>query len=77
MGVFVDIEEGEVGFYDVGHHTHIYSFTSCRFPRVKLRPYFNLYIHESTNTAKMVLTPVSCVSQSDLNSNSDLGSDSE
>lgn len=58
IGVFVDYEEGEVGFYDVTHEAHIYSFTNCKFPQVRLHPYLNPCIHESNNTAQMVITPV-------------------
>lgn len=59
IGVFVDHEEGEVCFYDVGNKAHIYSF-HCRFPKKKLHPYFNPCTqHEGTNSAPMVITPLS------------------
>ncbi|RXN11585.1 E3 ubiquitin- ligase TRIM39-like protein [Labeo rohita] len=40
VGVFVDYEEGLVSFYDVGHRSHIYSFTGQTFID-KLYPYFS------------------------------------
>ncbi|XP_047429402.1 E3 ubiquitin-protein ligase TRIM68-like isoform X2 [Mugil cephalus] len=59
VGVFVDYEEGEVCFYDVGNEAHIYSFTRCRFPNGKLLPYFNTCTHHEENNGPMVITPVS------------------
>ncbi|XP_072315517.1 E3 ubiquitin-protein ligase TRIM39-like [Eucyclogobius newberryi] len=77
IGIFVNIEEGEVGFYDVSHSAHIYSFTNCRFPRVKLHPYLNPSPQQRVTEGRMVLTPVTCApdSQSEASSSSD--SDSE
>lgn len=77
IGVFVDIEEGEVGFYDVTNRTHIYSFINNRFPQVRLHPYLNTCVHESTNAAKMVITPVTCVSQNQSASGAESDSDSD
>ncbi|XP_056225630.1 E3 ubiquitin-protein ligase TRIM39-like [Seriola aureovittata] len=59
VGVFVDHEEGEVCFYDIGSKAHIYSFTCCRFPKKKLHPYLNPCTErEGNNSAPMVITPV-------------------
>ncbi|KAJ0055952.1 hypothetical protein NL108_016917 [Boleophthalmus pectinirostris] len=58
IGVFVSIEEGEVGFYDVTHSTHIYSFTSCSFPRVKLHPYVNPSPQQRVSAGRLLLTAV-------------------
>lgn len=58
VGVFVDHEEGEVGFYDVVLKAHIYSFTGCRFPKKKLHPYLNTCTHHEENNSPMVITPV-------------------
>uniref|UniRef100_A0A3Q1BJ40 E3 ubiquitin-protein ligase TRIM39-like n=1 Tax=Amphiprion ocellaris TaxID=80972 RepID=A0A3Q1BJ40_AMPOC len=58
VGVFVDHEEGEVCFYDVGMKTHIYSFTGCKFPKKKLLPYLNTCTHTDGNNFPMVITPV-------------------
>ncbi|XP_022061441.1 E3 ubiquitin-protein ligase TRIM39-like [Acanthochromis polyacanthus] len=58
IGVFVDHEEGEVCFYDVGIKAHIYSFTGCKFPRKKLLPYLNTCMHVDGSNFPMVITPV-------------------
>ncbi|XP_008290285.1 E3 ubiquitin-protein ligase TRIM39-like [Stegastes partitus] len=59
VGVFVDHEEGEVCFYDVGMNAHIYSFTGCRFPKKKLHPYLNTCTHHEGNDSSMVITHIS------------------
>uniref|UniRef100_A0A3P9AWY2 Zinc finger protein RFP n=1 Tax=Maylandia zebra TaxID=106582 RepID=A0A3P9AWY2_9CICH len=40
IGVYVDMGWGQVSFYNVDSHSHIYSFTGCTFSG-RLLPYFN------------------------------------
>ncbi|RXN11982.1 G2 M phase-specific E3 ubiquitin- ligase-like protein [Labeo rohita] len=49
VGVFVDYEEGLVSFYDVGHRSHIYSFTGQTFTD-KLYPYFSPGLNEEESS---------------------------
>lgn len=59
VGVFVDHEEGEVGFYDVENKAHIFTF-KCQLPKRKLYPYLNpCGQHKGNNSAPMVITPIS------------------
>ncbi|XP_050952108.1 E3 ubiquitin-protein ligase TRIM39-like [Labeo rohita] len=58
VGVFVDYEEGLVSFYDVGHRSHIYSFTGQTFTD-KLYPYFSPGLNEEgKNSNPLIITPV-------------------
>ncbi|XP_050961364.1 E3 ubiquitin-protein ligase TRIM39-like [Labeo rohita] len=58
VGVFVDYEEGLVSFYDVGHRSHIYSFTGQTFID-KLYPYFSPDLkYEGKNSKPLIITPV-------------------
>ncbi|KAM3859220.1 zinc finger protein RFP-like, partial [Diretmus argenteus] len=57
VGVFVDLNKGEVSFYDVDSKSHIYSFTGYYF-KEKLYPYFNSQSnYNGTNSAPLIITP--------------------
>ncbi|KAK7939135.1 hypothetical protein WMY93_002461 [Mugilogobius chulae] len=58
VGVFVYIEGGEVGFYDVTRRAHIYTFTGCSFPKVRLHPYVNPAPQQRVSAGRMVFSPV-------------------
>lgn len=59
VGVFVDVEEGLVSFYDTEVKGHIYSFTGCSFPKgLKLFPYFSPHLgHGGENAQPLLLSP--------------------
>ncbi|XP_040924748.1 nuclear factor 7, ovary-like [Betta splendens] len=58
VGVYVDVEWGQVSFYSVDSASHIYSFTGCSFSE-RLFPYFNPHRnHEQVNSAPLVILPV-------------------
>ncbi|KAJ0047312.1 hypothetical protein NL108_007672 [Boleophthalmus pectinirostris] len=58
MGVYVDIEGGQVSFYNVDSASHIYSFTGYSFTE-KLYPYFNpRRNHGGTNSAPLIISSV-------------------
>ncbi|KAM3849147.1 LOW QUALITY PROTEIN: butyrophilin subfamily 2 member A2-like [Diretmus argenteus] len=58
VGVFVDLNKGEVSFYGVDSKSHIYSFTGNYF-KEKLYPYFNPQSnYNGTNSAPLIITPV-------------------
>lgn len=57
IGVFVDVEGGQVSFYDVESASHIYSFTGYSFGE-RLFPYFNpRRNHGGVNSAPMIISP--------------------
>ncbi|XP_034542891.1 E3 ubiquitin-protein ligase TRIM21-like [Notolabrus celidotus] len=59
VGVFVDYEDGLVSFHDVDSAALIYSFTGCSFTD-KLLPFFCPSLNdEGTNSAPLIITPVS------------------
>lgn len=58
VGVYVDLEWGQVSFYNVDSASHIYSFTGYSFNE-RLFPYFNPHRnHEQVNSAPLVILPV-------------------
>lgn len=58
VGVYVDMEGGQVSFYNVDSGTHIYSFTGYSFNE-RLFPYFNpRRNHGGVNSAPLVITAV-------------------
>lgn len=58
IGVFVDLEWGQVSFYDVDSVSHIYSFTGYSFSE-RLFPYFNpRRNHGGLNSAPLIISPV-------------------
>lgn len=59
VGVFVDLEWGQVSFYNVDSASHIYSFTGYSFSK-RLFPYFNpRRNHCGVNSAPLIILPVS------------------
>lgn len=58
IGVYVDMGWGQVSFYNVDSHSHIYSFTGCTFSG-RLLPYFNpRRNHSGVNSAPLIIVPV-------------------
>lgn len=58
VGVYVDLECGQVSFYNVDSASHIYSFTGCSFNQ-RLFPYFNpRHNHRGVNSAPLIISPV-------------------
>uniref|UniRef100_A0A667X9K4 Bloodthirsty-related gene family, member 25 n=1 Tax=Myripristis murdjan TaxID=586833 RepID=A0A667X9K4_9TELE len=58
VGVYVDLEWGQVSFYNVETGSHIYSFTGYSFSE-RLFPYFNpRRNHGGVNSAPLIITPV-------------------
>ncbi|XP_068614749.1 E3 ubiquitin-protein ligase TRIM39-like [Brachionichthys hirsutus] len=58
VGVYVDVDWGQVAFYSVGTAAHIYSFTGCTFNE-RLFPYFNpRRNHCGLNLAPLIILPV-------------------
>lgn len=58
VGVYVDLEWGQVSFYNVETASHIYSFTGCSFSE-RLFPYFNpRRNHGGINSAPLIIWPV-------------------
>lgn len=59
VGVYVDLEWGQVSFYSVDSASHIYTFTGCSFNQ-RLFPYFNpRRNHGGVNSAPLIISPVS------------------
>uniref|UniRef100_A0A3Q3XIQ1 Uncharacterized protein n=1 Tax=Mola mola TaxID=94237 RepID=A0A3Q3XIQ1_MOLML len=55
VGVYVDVEWGQVSFYNVFTAAHIYSFTGCLFSE-RLFPYFNpRRNHSGVNSAPLII----------------------
>ncbi|XP_071763542.1 E3 ubiquitin-protein ligase TRIM21-like [Centroberyx gerrardi] len=58
VGVYVDLEWGQVSFYNVESGSHIYSFTGYSFDE-RLFPYFNpRRNHGGVNSAPLIIAPV-------------------
>ncbi|XP_037646478.1 zinc finger protein RFP-like [Sebastes umbrosus] len=58
VGVYVDMECGQVSFYNVESASHIYSFTGYSFNE-RLFPYFNpRRNHGGVNSAPLIISPV-------------------
>ncbi|XP_031725218.1 zinc finger protein RFP-like [Anarrhichthys ocellatus] len=58
VGVYVDLEWGQVSFYDAESASHIYSFTGYSFNE-RLFPYFNpRRNHGGVNSAPLIILPV-------------------
>lgn len=58
VGVYVDLESGQVSFYNVDAASHIYSFTGHSFSE-RLFPYFNpRRNHSGANSAPLIISPV-------------------
>ncbi|XP_070694704.1 E3 ubiquitin-protein ligase TRIM21-like [Pempheris klunzingeri] len=58
VGVYVDLEWGQVSFYNVDSASHIYSFTGFSFNE-RLFPYFNpRRNHGGINSAPLIISPV-------------------
>ncbi|XP_071332371.1 E3 ubiquitin-protein ligase TRIM68-like [Trachinotus anak] len=58
VGVYVDLEWGQVSFYNVDSASHIYSFTGYSFNE-RLFPYFNpRRNHGGINSAPLIISPV-------------------
>nr|XP_043904291.1 E3 ubiquitin-protein ligase TRIM39-like [Solea senegalensis] len=58
VGVFVDLEWGQVSFYNADSGSHIYSFTGYSF-KERLFPYFNpRRNHGGMNSAPLIILPV-------------------
>nr|XP_020464920.1 E3 ubiquitin-protein ligase TRIM21-like [Monopterus albus] len=59
VGVYVDLEGGQVSFYNVDSASHIYSFTGYSFSE-RVFPYFNpRRNHGGVNSAPLIISPVS------------------
>ncbi|XP_059199113.1 E3 ubiquitin-protein ligase TRIM39-like [Centropristis striata] len=57
VGVYVDLDWGQVSFYDVDAASHIYSFTGYSFNE-RLFPYFNpRRNHGGVNSAPLIISP--------------------
>ncbi|KAK2839904.1 hypothetical protein Q5P01_013644 [Channa striata] len=57
IGVYVDVEGGQVSFYNVDCASHIYSFTGYSFSE-RLHPYFNpRRNHGGVNSAPLIILP--------------------
>lgn len=58
VGVYVDVDFGQVSFFDVDAASHIFSFTRCSFSE-RLYPYFNpRRNHSGINSAPLIILPV-------------------
>ncbi|XP_049904234.1 E3 ubiquitin-protein ligase TRIM39-like [Epinephelus moara] len=58
VGVYVDLECGQVSFYNVDSASHIYSFTGYTFTE-RVFPYFNpRRNHGGVNSAPLIILPV-------------------
>lgn len=58
VGVYVDLEWGQVSFYDADSASHIYSFTGFSFGE-RLFPYFNPHRnHGGVNSDPLIILPV-------------------
>ncbi|XP_044072398.1 nuclear factor 7, ovary-like [Siniperca chuatsi] len=58
VGVYVDLEWGQVSFYNMDSASHIYSFTGYSFNE-RLFPYFNpRRNHGGVNSAPIIISPV-------------------
>lgn len=58
VGIYVDVDFGQVSFYDVDAVSHIYTFTRCSFSE-RLFPYFNpRRNHSGVNSAPLIILPV-------------------
>lgn len=58
VGIYVDVDFGQVSFYDVDAVSHIYSFTGCSFSE-RLYPYFNpRRSHSGVNSAPLIILPL-------------------
>lgn len=58
IGVYVDMEGGQVSFYNVDSASHIYSFTGYSFNE-RLFPYFNpRRNHGGVNSSPLIISPV-------------------
>ena len=58
VGVYADVEWGQVSFYNADSASHIYSFTGYSF-KEKLFPYFNpRRNHGGINSAPLIISPV-------------------
>uniref|UniRef100_A0A4W5RRW5 Bloodthirsty-related gene family, member 26 n=1 Tax=Hucho hucho TaxID=62062 RepID=A0A4W5RRW5_9TELE len=60
-GVFMDCEEGQVSFYDVGGWSHIYSFTGCNFTEM-LYPYLGPNPNPDGEIFPLIISATSTVS---------------
>ncbi|XP_041635343.1 E3 ubiquitin-protein ligase TRIM39-like [Cheilinus undulatus] len=60
VGVFVDLDEGLVSFYDVTAESHIYSFTECSF-NGKIFPYFSPHLKQDEKNMDPLI--ISCVKE--------------
>ena len=59
VGLFVDVEDGTVSFYDAENKSHIYSFSPSQFAEAVF-PFFNPDLSDnSSNKAPLVIRPVS------------------
>ncbi|KAM8880715.1 LOW QUALITY PROTEIN: E3 ubiquitin-protein ligase TRIM39-like [Synchiropus picturatus] len=58
VGVFLNIDEGVVSFYNSEAKTHIYTYTGCDFFE-PIYPYLNPCLHDNgKNTAPLIICPV-------------------
>ncbi|XP_054871047.1 E3 ubiquitin-protein ligase TRIM39 isoform X3 [Amphiprion ocellaris] len=58
VGVYVDLGWGQVSFYNVDSHSHIYTFTGYSFGE-RLFPYFNpRRNHNGVNSVPLIISPV-------------------
>lgn len=57
IGVFLDVEDGTVSFYDADAKSHIYSFTDYKFSEAMF-PFFNPDLSDSSsNTSPLTIRP--------------------
>ncbi|XP_040035697.2 E3 ubiquitin-protein ligase TRIM39 [Gasterosteus aculeatus] len=59
VGVFTDLEEGTVSFFDVEARSHVYTFSGCMFSE-RIFPFFSPGVFDDgKNTAPLVISDVS------------------
>lgn len=58
LGVYVDMEVGQVSFYNSDSHAHVYTYTGYTFSE-RLFPYFNpRRNHSGVNSAPLIILPL-------------------
>lgn len=63
VGIFLDIEEGSVSFYDADAKNHIYTYSGCNFTE-PIYPYFNPCVQENgRNSEPLIISPMSTIQE--------------